>query len=65
MADAKEKPYHTRVRLISEELDEGGEVVDTLSEDVLAEFDDDSDDDSCGRLADAFVTSVTRKIGRV
>jgi len=64
MADA-EKPYHTRVRLISEELDESGEVVDTLSEDVLAEFDDDSDDDSVGRKTDAFVTSVTRKNGRV
>lgn len=63
MADKDtENPFHTRVVLVVQELDEEGNVIDTPSEQVLA---DDTDDTSFGQKSDDFFNEIIRKTRRV
>ena len=66
MADKDTKEIaHFRVRLVVEELDGNGEVIETCSEKVLADFPDDDDGSSIGQMSDDFFNEVIRKVGRV
>jgi len=56
---------HFRVKLIVEELDGNGEVIEVSSEKVLADFPDDDDGSSIGQMSDDFFNEVIRKNGRV
>jgi hypothetical protein len=66
MADKDLKEIaHFRVKLIVEELDGNGEVIEVGSENVLADFPNDDDGTSIGQMSDDFFNEVIRKIGRV
>ena len=60
MAD---KPYHTQVRVIVEELDEDGKVIEETSSHVLADFPDDSEPGYCGTKSDSVFHEVISKCG--
>jgi len=60
MADA-----HYRVVIKTEKLDEGGNVEDIVSEDVLAEFTNDVDGDSEGQMSYDYHNEIVRKANRV
>ncbi len=56
---------HFRVRIIVEELDVNGEVIDVCSEKELADFPNDDDGTSVGQMSDDFFNNVISKVGRV
>jgi hypothetical protein len=54
---------HFRVVVRVEELDEEGTCIDVPSEQVLADFPDDTDDTSVGQKSDDFYNKVIRDAG--
>jgi hypothetical protein len=58
-----DETYHTRVRVIVEELDGNGDVIDVVSETTLADFPDDQDDEYQGQKSDDFYNDVVKKCG--
>ena len=64
MANEKET-NHFRVKVVVEELDKDGEVIEVCSEKELADFPNDDDGTSIGQMSDDFFNEVIRKVGRV
>ncbi len=62
MADA-----HYRVVILTQKMnpDDGDMVEDVVSEDILAEFEDDQDGDSEGQKSYDYHNEIVRKAGRV
>jgi hypothetical protein len=55
-----DETYHTRVRVIVEELDGNGDVIDVVSEKTVADFPDDQNDEYQGEQSDNFFNTLTR-----
>jgi hypothetical protein len=55
-----EEIAHYRVKVIVEELDGNGEVIDVVSEHILADYENDQDDDSVGQKSDNYFNKVVR-----
>jgi hypothetical protein len=58
-----DETYHTRVRVIVEELDGNGDVIDVVSENTLADFPDDQNEEYSGLQSDTFFNDVIKKCG--
>jgi hypothetical protein len=61
MADKDLKEIaHFRVKVIVEELDGNGEVVEVVSGKVVADFENDDDGESIGMQSDTFFNTLIR-----
>ena len=58
-----EETAHFRVKVIVEELDSDGEVIEICSEHELADFPDDDNGIDIGQQSDDFFNDVIRKCG--
>jgi hypothetical protein len=51
---------HFRVKVIVEELDGNGEVIEVVSDHVLADYENDDDGTSIGQMSDDYFNKVVR-----
>ena len=50
-----------QVKLVVEEIDDNGDILDTVSDEILGSFEDDVVDDMDGYNSDNFFNTVIRK----
>jgi hypothetical protein len=66
MPNSMDETHHTRVVVRVEELDANGDCIDVPSEQVLADFPDDQNEEYAGMQSDNFYNDVIKKcMGRV
>jgi hypothetical protein len=64
MAQSMDETYHTRVVVRVEEVDGEGNCIDVPSEQVLADFPDDQNEEYAGLKSDDFYNDVITKCMR-
>jgi hypothetical protein len=60
---AMDETYHTRVKVIVEELDGNGDVVEIVSDHILGDFPDDQNGEYAGLKSDELFNDVVRAHG--